>query len=343
MIGIEHIKGEDYHLFICDPAVCRFELVSTPNLQSVVTTYNQKKPTLAVNAGEWNDRDSSRADYLKPKDYTISNGKIVQFRNLPVPSLMVTDHNRIIVDHRLQTANISQGFSGLRYLMEGGTIKTYLYGTEPQYTEGHARTCFGITKEGKLAIFLSEGVYPNQGWKLWEVAELLKANGVLTAFDGGGGGDTDGMFEGGSLVLTETIVNGVHAHRLLPMTFCVYTGENMATIGHVKGTAKGVVNIKRLADGALLAVMGVGDVVYGEWSTLKTDLINFDHYFKGGQRMELGALCKCVVTNLTVTVETEPAVTPTPVPAPDPVPAPTPKHTIDIVVDGVNVKHIDLP
>lgn len=83
--------------------------------------------------------------------------------------------------------------------------------------------------------------------------------------------------------------------------------------GKMKGTAKGTVNIKNSLTGAIVHVMSVGEYLYGDYSTTKSDLIGFSHYYNAsGEKIELGATCKASVANLTVTTETEPGDSTTP-------------------------------
>lgn len=87
-----------------------------------------------------------------------------------------------------------------------------------------------------------------------------------------------------------------------------------------KGTCKtgATANIKNIATGALLHQMIGGEVVYGDYSTLKTDLVNFSHYYNNsGVKVELGALAKVSIgTNLVIVENVTEPVTPPPPPQP---------------------------
>lgn len=220
-------NGWKFRLIITDPAKVRYELVSTPGLETVPSVVARKNATFGCNAGEW-DRVSA------PKDYTVSNGNIIKARVEAVPSFMVLDGNQLWIDH-VYTPDANQAFSGLRYLIRGGIIQSYLSGTEPQYTEGHARMIAGVSSVGHAMILLSEGIYPNQGLKLKEAAEIMKQYGCVTCADFGGGGDAGGVLDGEDLIKPENIYNGVNFYRRLPMTFLIYANE---TGGTMNGTAK---------------------------------------------------------------------------------------------------------
>jgi hypothetical protein len=129
----------------------------------------------------------------------------------------------ILIDH-LNASNVEQAFTGLRYLMQGGVIKRYLYDpTDPLYevataTEGHSRTIYGLTAAGRLLVLCSEGAYPNQGLTLYQATQLLQQNGAVVAFDGGSGGDMTCVLDGQSLLTPE---NPGGAERYLPAVFCI--------------------------------------------------------------------------------------------------------------------------
>ena len=87
----------------------------------------------------------------------------------------------------------------------------------------------------------------------------------------------------------------------------------MPTTGSIKGTAKAgtTTNIKRMSGGSdAVAQLQGGDYVYGEWSSGQTDIINFDHFYRNGQVVDLGELCKCWAGNLVVVAEDEPTTDP---------------------------------
>ena len=93
------------------------------------------------------------------------------------------------------------------------------------------------------------------------------------------------------------------------------TGDSDMTSGSIKGVAKSgtVTNVKPMAGGVAIHQLSGGQYVYGEYSSLQTDIINFDHYYQSnGTIVNLGTLCKCSVGNLIITQENENPVTPPP-------------------------------
>lgn len=87
------------------------------------------------------------------------------------------------------------------------------------------------------------------------------------------------------------------------------------TKGNIKGTAKSatLTNVKPMAGGNAIYQLVGGQYVYGKYSTLKTDIIEFDHYYDAaGVIHDLGVLCKCSVGNLVVIEEQEPGTDPPP-------------------------------
>lgn len=228
--GLKRISGTrhgwNFELFISDPSdpkKIRYEAVCLAPLDTVSRVRARNGATLAVNGGEW-DRVASL------KDFGVSNGGVCKTRVEPVPSLMVTNTNKIVIDHK-PTIGVRQALSGLRYLIVDGAILPYLSGTDPQYTEGHARSIHGVTAQGHHMVLQSRGVYPNQGLTLKQAAEIMKQYGAVTAFDSGGGGDVSCNFDGESLILTENINNGQHFERPLPQVFLIYAGGTTMTYG----------------------------------------------------------------------------------------------------------------
>jgi GH25 family lysozyme M1 (1,4-beta-N-acetylmuramidase) len=104
---------------------------------------------------------------------------------------------------------------------------------EAKWTEGHSRTIFGKTADGRLMHFTSEGVYPNQGLTFKECATIMQKYGAVLAGDAGGGGDTTLVIEGELQNIPEDIDNGVHVERRIPQVLLAYVGtrkeETMAT------------------------------------------------------------------------------------------------------------------
>jgi len=94
----------------------------------------------------------------------------------------------------------------------------------------------------------------------------------------------------------------------------------MATI--YKATAKVPTNIK-ISSGVIVASLPAGGIVYGELSASRTDLVNFDHFYKPGMiRVNLeNPPCKISLSNMTIpVVEADPGVIVVPPPTPPPTP-----------------------
>jgi hypothetical protein len=107
------------------------------------------------------------------------------------------------------------------------------------------------------------------------------------------------------------------------------------TGGNMKGTGKTgtTTNVKNMTTSAIVATIGAGDYVYGTPNAaVPTDLINFDHFYRAsGQRVDLGAMCKCVTLNLVLSNDLEAP------PPPDPTGNVTLKSwQIVINIDGVD-------
>jgi hypothetical protein len=221
----------EFELFKIDPAKNDFELVYCSPLETVSHVAARKGATLAVAAGEWDRRIS------KPKDYTVVDGEEIIPRDTVAarPSLFIHPVLKPIINH-INVINPSYAFTGLRYLIRDGVLQPYLSGTEPQYTEGHSRTIYGVTASGELLVMCSEGAYPNQGLTLYQCALIMQQYGAVSAFDGGGGGDMTCILDGQSLLMPE---NPDGAERYLPAVFCVMTKKGTPMTMRYEATAKG--------------------------------------------------------------------------------------------------------
>lgn len=221
--GVKWVSGFRYgwqfELSICDPAKVNMEMVCLSPIETVSSVAIRKNAQIATNGGEW-DRVG------KLKDYSVSNSSVCQERAQAVPSLMILNDKSVVIDHRA-TANVRHALSGLRYLIENGQLKAYLYGSEPQYTEGHARAIEGKNSAGHHIRLSSKGVYPNQGLTLKQAALIMQTYGAVTAFDSGGGGDVTVVKNGVSLITPENInpANGQHFERPLPQAMLIYARE----------------------------------------------------------------------------------------------------------------------
>lgn len=234
-IGVKHIEGVrngwKFFLQVIDPNLVVYATPCPATRQTVSSIAIQFDADIGTNGGEW-DRITGLL-----KDYSVDDRRVVVGRKEPVPSLMVLSNGDIVIDHK-NVANVEEAVSGLRYLIQNRQIKTYLYGSEPQYTEGHSRTIECLTADGKHIQIVSEGVYPNQGLKLHEVAELALEYGAVVAFDSGGGGDSTMYMDGKVLNVPENIDNnGQNVERRLPqvkLIFAQKNGDPMPTIGTAK-------------------------------------------------------------------------------------------------------------
>ena len=159
-----------------------------------------------------------------------------------------------------------------------------------------------------LYLIVTEGQEAVSGWTQSEAAQYWKAQGIidLYLFDSG---HSSGIANGTAMIYSaynEAIPQCIGIRRK--------TGGIMT-----KGLAKAGTssNIKRMDNSVILASLKGGDSVYGTLSSQKTDIINFDHFYRAdGARWELGAMCKVTVSNLTLNEEAEPGTPPPPPPPP---------------------------
>lgn len=231
--GVERISGNKrgypFEIFITDPSKVRYKVVylDPTRLSTVTSIQRAYNAQIAMAGGEWNDRDASLPSYLKPKDYLVSDGtRYVARTNAGNPSLMIDVNNKIFIS-QINASNTKQAFTGIFWLIQNGEINPNLYDTtKPQYTEGHARHSEGVTGDGKLMSFNSQGVYANQGLTLLDNAQLMKSYGAVNAFFASGGGDVSCRMGDQNLIIPENIVNGNNVERVLPAVFLIYAEEN---------------------------------------------------------------------------------------------------------------------
>ncbi len=220
--GVTRIEGERYgrrfYLTICNPADVTIEVVHQYSRPSVIAKARNAK--FAFNGDDW----------IKPthkvKGPEVCNGKqYLNHKNSTAPSLIVMKNGAASIGHKDRPGqwNVT---SGIRYLIEGGVNKIPKNGTEPKHTERHARSIRGITGDGRVMFLTVDGEYPDKGVRFWEAAELLLEFGCVTAFDGGGGGDSVDVVDGAVVNVPDDDVNGVPSERVVPQTILVFTRPN---------------------------------------------------------------------------------------------------------------------
>jgi hypothetical protein len=131
----------------------------------------------------------------------------------------------IIISH-LNAPDVLQACTGLRYLV--GPLAD-----PPAWNnEGHNRTIYGVTADGKLLALCTEGAYPNQGPTLQECREFMIAHGAILAADFGGGGDVTAYDKkDGLLIATQ---NGTQTY--LPNFLTIKQKETSNMAGTAKST-----------------------------------------------------------------------------------------------------------
>jgi len=207
-------NGYKFWLDIIEPSKVTYKVVHP----SPLTVGTNIDGDIVYNGGEW-DKVSM------PKDYSVSDGNVYVQRKEAVPSLMVLETGQLAINHQ-NIVGTKQAISGLRYILENGEIPSYLYGTEPKYTEGHSRSIHGLKLDGTHMVLTSEGVYPNQGLTLLQDAEIMKEYNCFIAFDSGGGGDVTRVVNGQLTNKPEDISGGVNVQRHLPQFLSITIKES---------------------------------------------------------------------------------------------------------------------
>lgn len=219
--GVIRIKGERYgtrfYLTMCSPADVRIEVVHQDGWPSVIA--KQRGAKFGFNGDDWH------RDTRKVKGTEICNGVVHQKRKQSEPSLIITQDGRAFIGHK-NIQNQWNVTSGLRYLVQGGVNMIPAHGTEPKYTERHARSIRGLHADGRIMFLTVDGDFVHKGMTLWESAELMLEFGCVTAYDGGGGGDSvdavDGVIDN---VPDDEGLNGKPVERKVPQTILVFTKD----------------------------------------------------------------------------------------------------------------------
>ncbi len=216
--GVTQVHGERYkrriYVNLIDPKTVTIEVINEDNLPS--TNCRKYGAQIAWNGDDW-DRITR----------TVKDN--------PSPSLMVFPDGHISAGNHVTTPGEYHHTSGLRYLVLNGENTIPANGTEPKYTERHARSIIGVSRNGELVHLTVDGEYPDQGVTLYESAQLMIEFGAVTAFDQGGGGDSVEVLNGNVVNIPDDDAGGTHYERKVPQTILVYSKENnMPTAGTAK-------------------------------------------------------------------------------------------------------------
>ena len=331
------VNGWDFCLFKIDPRKFRFEVVAL-NPPETIGSVVKRKGAIAG----WNTGDYDRFTYAI-QDYLVASGREVVARDRLAarPSLMFNGEGLPIFDIK-NAANVQEAFTGIRPLVEVGTVSTKLFDmTQAQNTEGHARFAFGLDASGNVLLFSSRGIHPSvtvfDGLRLKEVAQVLQSQGAQAAADGGGGGDVTVYLNGRSLIVPENVENGVNFERPLPAALLLYAKENISMGTTLKGTS--TIDGLNLKDGAVVVFrLAKGQVVYGNFSATKTDLIDIRRVYAADGKTLVTSFATPVKTSaayLTVVAGQDPAEIVAPPPPPPPPTTEPDSIEVKVVENGV--------
>jgi hypothetical protein len=187
--------GVDYYTFVKNGVRVHLDLIDMVGKRAFVTDTNgglqtvsnaaiQHNAQIAVNGDGW----ANVAPYL-PNGFAASDGVVYSNVRNGEPFLNITQANELSMPWN-DYSGAYNTTAGFRYLIENGVKKSYLDGTGIQYTELHARTAKGITKDGRLMIVVVDGQYPSSGLTLSQLADVLLYYGAQTAMDSDSGGSS---------------------------------------------------------------------------------------------------------------------------------------------------------
>jgi lysozyme len=217
--GVTRIVGErhgtKYYLTICNPADVTIEVVHEDSRPSLIA--NRRGAKFAFNGDDW------QRNTRKVKGTEICNGVVHQKRKLSEPSLIVTKDGKVFINNK-NIQNQWNVTSGLRYLVQGGVNQIPANSTLLKHTERHARSVRGLHSDGRVMFLTVDGDFVHKGMTLWELAELMLSYGCVTAYDGGGGGDSVDVMDGViANVPDDQGADGSPVERKVPQTILVFT------------------------------------------------------------------------------------------------------------------------
>jgi GH25 family lysozyme M1 (1,4-beta-N-acetylmuramidase) len=340
-------KRKDWHfeLFKLDRTRFDFEVVHCNPPDTPSNVAKRKNAVLAFPAGDY-DRNT-----FEIQDLCISNSIIVRERVAGAgrPSLMLHADDTFTIEMQGTPMGVKQAFTGIRPLIQNGIINQKLSDTtQAQNTEGHARYMYCLDAQGNLILFVSEGIHPSvtvfDGLTLLEGIQIPKQYGAVIGADGGAGGDAMVVLDGVPLITPENIdpVTGLHFERALPVVFIVKE-KNMitGTAQELLGKTVAIYNMPQEATiNKTIDTVAPNHVISFLQIVKDIDHPNDQNYLW----FDLG-------NNRFVEYKrprTDPSVSPVrfnilSLPTTDPAPSPsTTPHTVDVLIDGVNVFHKDL-
>lgn len=227
--GVTRITGErfgrKFYLNICEPSKIDIE-VKTINggVQFPSAVCRILGAQLAFNGDDWN----------RTTMMVVDNN---------TPSLMIFPDKSVTIGNKYVTTGWKYHSSGQRYIVQDKIPNSYLDDTTKiQYTERHARSINGIDGNGNFMhltvdgeyIVNSDGTITLKGVTLKEAALIMCEFDCVTAFDGGGGGDSVDIMSG--IIMNEPANTANHYERKIPQTILVYAKESDMTTAN--GLAK---------------------------------------------------------------------------------------------------------
>lgn len=296
------------HIVLVSPF--EYDIVATNTngyLERVSSAATRLGAKVAINADGWSE--TGGYPHL-PYSLAVSNGKKYQTQFDFRPFVNVTK------DEVVSIGNLAREFyntvSGTRYIVQGSTKPTYLFGTEPQYVEKHPRTAIGITSSGKLLLVVVDGrSATDEGVTLSELADIMLEYGCVTAIEMDGGGSSTLWYDG--------------CVRNVPSD-----GSERYVVNHLVFIKKGVTNVTNYIAKPInknVAMYSNSNGTGAEVGRLK-----LGQTAKGSQMSGLWLLCTVVESGITGWLDTR-LCTVTQEGTPPPTPTPTYTH-IHIELEG---------
>jgi hypothetical protein len=193
--GVTHITGRrydsDFHLILADTSKPnRTHVTNTGGyLRRVGDMARSEGAQIAVNCDDW---DKLGSFPHIPSNMAWSDGNEYRTHNEFVPFVNFNRDSRVDIQWN-DFDDLYNVASGIRYLIEGGSVKDYLEDpNNPDYNQVlHPRTGIATHVDGRFMIVVVDGrSETSAGCTLLDLARLLEEFGAYNAFDADGGGSS---------------------------------------------------------------------------------------------------------------------------------------------------------
>lgn len=268
--GTKQIVGRrfnsDFYMVLLKTHMVRFKVChEEPFENGLMLPSEESRKQVASFAWNGDEYNKNLPLPAKPNNSAWSQGNKYKERVSAVPSLNIRADSRAEIHHARNNLEYNET-SGLRYLIEGGQIKDYLYGSEDKYTEKHPRGITGLTADGQVMMLTVDGrTSKSAGITLLQAAQILKEFGCIIGYDRGGGGDAVYVMTGEIQNIPCDTSNGVPGvERAVVQTILAFAEKGAVTMANFKAVATQSAKVWDEVGGQQIATVPQGMEVFGD-------------------------------------------------------------------------------